>query len=230
MNTIDDPVASPLLKDLISSYDDIYETEPLRETEEHYRWVLEKLNPEKGTSLLDVASGGGYFLREAAKRRIQTVGIDFSRAALKLASREVESSGLICGDAQALPFKNAVFDYVTSLGSLEHFLDPERGVQEMARVLKNKGRAAVLVPNSYFLMTLLNVWRTGSIGTTTSQKVDRPATRNAWQCLFERNGLDVETVHKYNYRSPRASWKYRLIRPLIPLNLSYCFLFLCRKP
>jgi ubiquinone/menaquinone biosynthesis C-methylase UbiE len=218
------------LKDIIASYDKIYETEPLQESASHYRWVFRTLAPESGRSLLDIASGGGRFLKEAENQNLRAVGLDFSQTALKLASHQLRQSALIRGNAEALPVKDAAFDYVASLGSLEHFLNPEQAAKEMVRVRKTGGRAAVLVPNSYFLMTLLNVWRTGSTGETTLQIINRPATRKAWQNLLELSGLNVESVHKYNYRSRRAPWKYRLIRPWIPLNLSYHFLFICRKP
>ena len=218
------------IRELISSYDEIYETKPLRESEEHYRWVLEKLNPPQETTLLDIACGGGYFLRQAEKKSLRTIGLDFSASALKIARQEAKNSALICGNAEELPFRGETFDFISNLGSLEHFINPKRAVEEMARVLKKKGRAAILVPNSYFLMTIINVWRTGSTGRRTDQKIDRWASKEEWSRLIEQNGFRIETVYKYNYKTPADSWKYRLIRPFIPLNLSYCFLFICSKP
>lgn len=223
-------ISSTPLQELISSYDRIYETHPLQESAAHYRWVLQKLNPQGRTTLLDIACGGGYFLQEAEKKGLQAIGIDFSKAALKIAQSSAKMSALVRGNAEELPFPESSFDLVTNLGSLEHFIDPEKAVREMVRVLKRNGRAAILVPNSYFLMTLLNVWRTGSTGRSTSQKIDRWATREEWRQLLTQNGLVIKNIYKYNYKTPADSWKYRLIRPFIPFNLSYCFLFICAKP
>ncbi len=99
----------------------------------------------------------------------------------------------------------------------------------MARVLKKGGKWAVLVPNSYFLMTIINVWRTGSTRRETVQEIDRWATRKEWEELLESGGLKVERVLKYNYKTARDSLKSRILRPFIPWNLSYCFLFICGK-
>jgi len=78
-------------------------------------------------------------------------------------------------------------------------------------------------------MTIFNVWRSGSTGRRTDQEVDRWATRGEWTRLLDENGLRVRSVLKYNYRVRQAPWKYRLLRPFIPRDLSYCFLFVCGK-
>lgn len=216
-------------KELKNSYEKIFKETPLRESEQHYQWILRTFSPEKGKTLLDVACGGGYFLKEAEKIGLNTFGLDISESALALAKKEAKNSKLLCANGENLPFRDETFDYVSNLGSLEHFLHPEQGVQEMARVLKKDGRCAILVPNSYFLMTIINVWRKGSTGRKTVQEIDRWATRKEWEELLEKNGLKVEKTLKYNYKTPQDSLKYRILRPFIPLNLSYCFLFLCRK-
>jgi SAM-dependent methyltransferase len=62
--------------------------------------------------------------------------------------------------AEALPFKAASFDAVSSIAVLEHVVEHERAMAEIARVLKPGGRAYVAVPHSYaktpFLLGLLN--------------------------------------------------------------------------
>ena len=53
------------------------------------------------------------------------------------------------GDVRALPFRDASFDAIYSMGTIEHFDETERAVEEMARVLKPGGRAIVGVPNRH---------------------------------------------------------------------------------
>jgi ubiquinone/menaquinone biosynthesis C-methylase UbiE len=48
-----------------------------------------------------------------------------------------------------LPFRDASFDAIYSIGTIEHFDETERAVEEMARVLKPGGRAIIGVPNRY---------------------------------------------------------------------------------
>lgn len=213
----------------MDSYDEIYKKSPLRESKEHYKWVAGILAPGNSGRLLDIACGGGYFLAEVEKRGLDTFGLDFSKVALQIACSQTSRSALILGDAENLPFEDDSFDYVANLGSLEHFLRPDIGLREMTRVLKKDGTAIILVPNSYFFMTLWNVLRRGSTGRETDQKLDRWATKEEWTELIDKNGLGVKRIQKYNYKSPRAPLRYKILRPFIPLNLSYCFLFICRK-
>lgn len=216
-------------KELKNSYERIFKKTPLSESEEHYQWILKTLSPQKGKTLLDVACGGGHFLKEAEKIGVNTFGLDISESALAIAKKEAKNSKLLCANGEKLPFRDETFDYVSNLGSLEHFLYPDQGIREMARVLKKDGKCAILVPNSYFLMTIINVWRKGSTERKTVQEIDRWATRKEWEELLETNGLKVEKIFKYNYKTPNDPLPYRILRPFIPLNLSYCFLFLCRK-
>jgi len=216
-------------REIRASYDALFRRAPLRDSDAHYAWIARVLSPERGKTLLDIACGGGYFLREALDRGALAVGVDISTEALKIARENAPGAALFCGNGESLPFGDGAFDYAVNLGSLEHFLDPVRAVREMARILKPGGRAVLLLPNSHFLLTIVNVWRTGSTGRRTEQEVDRWATRGEWTGLLVENGLRVLSVLKYNYRLPGMPLKYRLIRPFIPRDLSYCFLFVCGK-
>jgi SAM-dependent methyltransferase len=56
------------------------------------------------------------------------------------------------GDGTCLPFTHEAFDYVVSIWVLQHFLSPEdlaRAVREMARTLRNGGRAILIEQISY---------------------------------------------------------------------------------
>lgn len=179
---------------------------------------------------MDIACGGGYFLKEAEKGGVETFGIDISPVALEIARTSSPRSKLACSAGESLPFQDEFFDYLINLGSLEHFLDPEKGIQEMVRVLRKGGKALLLLPNSYFLLAVWNVFKKGSTGRETVQELDRTATQSEWRALIEENGLQVEKILKYNHKSKSASLKYKILRPFIPLNFSYCFIFICRKP
>ena len=217
------------LQQLKYSYDKIFKKKSIRESEVHYKWIKNLVAPRRGKMLLDIACGGGYFLQEAEKTGAETFGLDLSTAAIKIALEKAQKSNILCGAGENLPFKDNLFDYITNLGSLEHFLDPKKGLKEMARVLKKDGKAVLLLPNSFFLMTVWNVLKTGSTGRKTDQVVDRWATKEEWTKFIEENGLKVEEILKYNYKSPNAPLRYKLVRPFIPLNFSYCFVFVCSK-
>src|SRR4249920_2126308 len=96
-----------------------------------YPVFLDLLGATAGTRLLDVSCGTGSLLSAARARDVEAVGIDLSDEAVRLAKRVARDAEVTVGAGEALPFDNASFDYVTCLGSLEHFLDMGQGLEEM---------------------------------------------------------------------------------------------------
>jgi SAM-dependent methyltransferase len=186
-------------------YDRIYADRGIRQLDSFYRWILDQIKPRAGATLLDVACGEGTLAKFAAAHyAVQAHGCDLSIAALKTAQREF--AGSFCASSgEQLPYADASFDYVTCIGSLEHFLDVRTGVREMARVLKPDGVACIFVPNTYSLLgNILKAWRTG-MSTVDYQPMQRYAARAEWELIFRSCGLDVFHVFKYD-REPPYSW------------------------
>lgn len=231
----------PGLSMVAAAYDDRFVQGEFRETDSFYRWVLKTLNPSPGANLLDVSCGEGHLLKWAARsHQLAGYGIDISQAALYIALHNVCQPLLVRCDALALPFPDATFQYVTNLGSLEHYPDILQGIREMARVVKLGGKVAVLLPNSYYLADIIwRVWRTG-YGPSHQQMLEKFATVGEWKELLTTGGIVVERVYPYNFSPPTvaADWRwYRkrprrllnlLTAPLVPANLAYCFLFIGR--
>jgi len=228
--------------DVITSYNEHYSDEGhLRDSDAFYRWVLKKLAPLPNSSLLDVACGEGHLLRFALGQGLRAQGVDFSIRGLITARRIVGAKYLLLADGEQLPYVDEFFDYATNLGSLEHFPSPERGLREMRRVLKENGKAALVLPNSYYWLDILwHVWRRG-YPVSHRQAIERFATLGEWKDLIEQNGFKVTRVYKYNMCFPRTledlRWYrrfprkviYFLLSPITPLNLSYSFLFICQR-
>jgi SAM-dependent methyltransferase len=95
------------------------------------------------------------------------------------------------GDVRELPFRDASFDAIYSMGTIEHFDETERAVAEIARVLAPGGRAIIGVPNRYdpFLRPLLAtvLQAAGLYGYGYEKSYSRRALRR----MLERAGLDV---------------------------------------
>ena len=61
------------------------------------------------------------------------------------------------GDSQSLPYKDNSFDIVLCSEVLEHLLSPESCLNEIKRVIKNKGIVIITVPNTGSLQFRLNI-------------------------------------------------------------------------
>lgn len=110
--------------------------------------MLDAANAAAGTKVLDVCCGPGMLVAGALARGAQATGLDFSQAAVVLASKLVPGGRFQQGDAQALPFANASFDAVVCGYGLMHLPQPGKALDEMSRVLRPGARAAVSVWDS----------------------------------------------------------------------------------
>ncbi|MEO8484267.1 MAG: class I SAM-dependent methyltransferase [Acidobacteriota bacterium] len=87
----------------------------------------------------------------ASQQGAEAYGIDISIPTVRQARTAFEHNSLRCAvsDVRELPFRDASFDAVYSMGTIEHFDETEHAVEEIARVLKPGGRAIVGVPNRH---------------------------------------------------------------------------------
>lgn len=228
-------------REVAKIYDELFSSPgKLRDSDRYYQWVLEKLDLQPGEKLLDIACGEGLLIKYARLMGVQAIGIDLSMAGLILSKHLIGSEIFTLADGEYLPFNSHQFNKITNLGSLEHFVNPKRGVQEIVRLLRNDGRAAIFLPNSYYLVDIIwQVWRTG-YSACHHQPIERFATFHEWWDFLENAGLKVERAYKYNFLFPRTikdwQWYFQhplkllnlIISPLIPFNLSNHFLFICR--
>jgi len=100
-----------------------------------------------GGSALDVACGSGKLTAELARVAGPSgpvVGLDFSPEMLAIARLHHPGIEFMEGDALNLPFEDSSFDATTIAFGLRNLADPVRGLREMTRVLKPRGRAVVL--------------------------------------------------------------------------------------
>lgn len=99
--------------------------------------------------ILDVGTGPGHLLFEIAGRseNLKVVGIDISPEMIKIAEREAvgmafsDRVSFRVANASKLPFENNSFELAVSTFSFHHWLEPEKGLKEVCRVLKDGGEA-----------------------------------------------------------------------------------------
>jgi demethylmenaquinone methyltransferase/2-methoxy-6-polyprenyl-1,4-benzoquinol methylase len=113
----------------------------------HQRWReraadLARLGP--GSRALDVATGTGDLAIALSARGAEVVGVDFAEKMLEIARRKAPGLEFRAGNALALDFPDDSFDAATVGFGARNFDDLDRGLAEMARVVKPGGRVVVL--------------------------------------------------------------------------------------
>jgi MPBQ/MSBQ methyltransferase len=103
-----------------------------------------------GLEVLDAGAGTG-FTTEGIVERVDPARVtmlDQSPHQLARARRKpaLTACRKLLGDAERLPFDDASFDRYVSAGSIEYWPDPQRGIAEARRVLREGGTATVIGP------------------------------------------------------------------------------------
>ncbi len=227
---------------LLKAYDEIYSSIGIQHLDSFYLWLISLLRPEVGKILVDVSCGQGRLVSLAQRMGIRTVGVDFSIEGLYIGHKHSPNSGWVAGDGECLPIADQSVDYVTHIGSLEHYMDPQKGASEIARILKPSGGACILLPNAFGLWgNIRHVWRTGEVFDD-GQPLQRYATRRTWETLLIKGGLKIVDVMSYGevvfprtiqdavlmIRRPRKILRY-FLNLFIPLNLANHLVFICTK-
>lgn len=111
------------------------------------RWrerLVLALRPAPGARVLDVGCGTGDVALALARAGARPVGLDSSRAMLRLAKRKAPGLDWVQGDALHLPFKEGSLGGAASAFVLRNLPDRAAAFGEQARVLRPGARAAHL--------------------------------------------------------------------------------------
>jgi SAM-dependent methyltransferase len=110
-----------------------------------YEEAIRRLEIGAGTRVLEVGCGSGVFLRAAADRGAEVVGLDASEALLAIARRRVPEAELTLGDLQFLPYAVDTFDVVAGFNSFFFAADMVAALREAGRVAKPGGAVLIQV-------------------------------------------------------------------------------------
>ena len=103
--------------------------------------------PRSGSRALDLATGTGDIAFALAARGARVVGLDVTPRMIELAQAKAAAGDraprFLVGDMLALPFPARSFDVVTTGYGLRNVPDLTAAIDEIRRVLKPGGRAAV---------------------------------------------------------------------------------------
>ena len=111
--------------------------------------ILELLAPSATDVLLDLGTGSGAVAEFLCSCVSTVVAVDSSAGMLAKAQKRlhsVDNVQLILADGEATGLPDAHFDIVVARNSLHHFNSPQRGLQEVLRVLKPGARFVLVEP------------------------------------------------------------------------------------
>lgn len=135
---------------------------------------------DKNRWLLDVGCGAGHFLAEAQKR-VKTMGIEISREGVDLCHKRGVTN-VTFGSIEDMSIVGS-FDYVTSIGSLEHIVDLSLALDNIRALLAPYGKFYFYCPNErwqYF-----------------DQPNERTMTDAEWMLLFSQHGLNTTWYQRW---------------------------------
>ena len=101
--------------------------------------------------ILDIATGTGDLVMMMANLNPdKIIGLDISAGMLEVGKQKINKANLsrkidmIVGDSEEMPFENDAFDAITVSFGVRNFAKLEKGIKEIARVLKPTGVLVIL--------------------------------------------------------------------------------------
>jgi SAM-dependent methyltransferase len=178
--------------------------------------LIEALDLRSTEEVLDVATGSGNAALGAARRGCDVVGVDYVPSLLERARIRAEAEELeiqfLDGDAEALPFRPASFDVVTSVFGAMFAPDQEQTARELARVTRPGGRIGLVAhtPEGF----IGQLFRTNARHVPPPQGLRSPVlwgTEDRLRELFDGEIAELRTRrlhYVFRYRSPEAYLAY----------------------
>lgn len=162
--------------------------------------ALAVLAPGASDAVLDVACGTGSLVFEIAPRVEAVAGLDLSPGMLDIARSTLLRAGggtssniqFHLGSSNALPFPDSEFTAVVCTTALHHFPEPQRSIDEMARVLAPGGRVVIGdvcrdSPPAMVLDPLFRRFEAGHVGLQRKRDIEAMLTRAGLRVTASRH-------------------------------------------
>jgi ubiquinone/menaquinone biosynthesis C-methylase UbiE len=149
--------------------------------------VLDQMKLAPDENVLDVGSGAGWLVWLLAERvpEGRVIGMDISDEMVRRARRKyvaVENAMFVVGAADEIPWDANFFTHAISVESAYYWPDPVRGLREIHRVLREGGRAWILI--NYYLENLHSHHFAKVFATPTHL-----LSAGEWEALFSQAGF-----------------------------------------
>lgn len=174
--------------------------------------VLELLRPTADMVVLDVATGAGHTAAAVAPLVQKVVATDLApemvaETVALFGSRGLTNCQAQVEDVEALSFPDGSFDAVTCRIAPHHFLDIDKALSEIARVLK-VGGSFVLEDSCAPEAKRSDRW-INELETLRDPTHIRSYTKKEWKAMLQRAGLTVVRVRNYRKDHEVQDWVER---------------------
>jgi SAM-dependent methyltransferase len=171
---------------------------------------------------LDHCCGDGRFAQLTWPDQKFSAGCDWSATSIDAARQKGRHQRLdVCDAGKRLPYDDSTFDLVFDNSALEHIVDLEPAMREIARVTKPGGRFVLNVLNRrYFDWWPLD--EASKREYREAQPFHHALTLDEWRAVFARSGFELVDVQGYFDRGASRALAY--------LDCTFSLFFLRNKP
>ena len=166
-----DPSVQAIVDNSVESFDHFWKTDQLvgeylvEARQDFYREVLEECGPYLHGRIADIGCGPGFVLKALSSSGMAKglYGLDFSSSSIKRCREEVPAGQFMLGDIYHVACKDAVFDAVLCMETLEHLEQPAEALGELFRICRTGGHVVITIPNGALdeYVGHLNFWTEG---------------------------------------------------------------------
>lgn len=193
-------------------------------------WILKtiKAHCKEQVSVLDIGCGAGFLTNQLAKEGFQVTGIDLSLPSLDIAKKSDETKRVsyLKASADALPFDAETFDVVSALDLLEHVENPQRVIEEAARVLKPGGLFFFHTFNRNWISWLIVIKGVEWCVKNTPKNMhvyNLFLTPTELEKMCKKNSIVTEELLGLRPDFLKKSFWQMLLSRKVPSDLSFCF-------
>jgi len=176
-------------------YQRIYKGTPNARLDRKFKIITRLMKLKQGETVLDIGCATKWLKPYITQYGATYVGLDMSK----------NFRPDVVADAQVLPIKNRVFDWVVLADVIEHVPNPQNVITETVRVAK--GIAAV-VPNLYHLNSLTFLPSSPYDGHLNKM------TPKRWNKMLEDNGVRILATRGFMYTPSVSFYSIKLLEAI----------------
>jgi len=183
-------------------------------------WIESRLADRRAAAMVDVGCGGGHVAYRASRHVGEVTACDPSAEMLRAveataADRGIANVRTTRAPAEKLPFDDGAFDVAATRFSAHHWGALDRGLFEVARVLK-RGALFLVVDAASPGRALLDT-HIQSVELLRDASHVRNYSASEWVAALQRAGFAVSEAHASHVHIEFASWVERMRTPEVAI-------------